>query len=296
MKVFITGSNGFIGSRLTVELLREKYQVIGLARSHDAAKRLQNMGAEILHGSLSDHESLHAGALQADAVIHLAFDPDFSRFREGSEMDARAIETLGKALIGSGKPFLVPTGMAGLAPSGTVIAEDTSIPVNYALPRISEQTALSFASEGVSVSVIRLAQVHDIYKQGLVSGLIDIARHTGISAYLEEGSQRWPAVHIQDTARLFILALKASKSGVKYHAVGEEGVEMRMIADAIGRKLDLPVKSLDDEAAQQHFGAFYMFIKQDMPATARNTMELLNWYPEGPTLISDLEHLEHLGY
>ena len=289
MKVFITGANGCIGSAVVAELLRERHQVIGLARSDDAERALQDMGAAVQRGSLEDRESLRAGVDQAEGVVHLAFDPDFSKFAEASELDRRAIEAIGAALAGSGKPFLVPTGMAGLVPSGKTVTEDVDIPPDYRLPRVSEQAALRLAADGVLASVVRLAQVHDVRKQGLVTALIGIAQHTGVSAYLSDGCQRWPAVHVSDVARLFRLALEASKPGERYHAVGEEGVTIGDIAEAIGRRLGIPTKSLNAEEAQAHFGPMAMFVGLDMPASAKATIETLGWRPSGPKLTADLD-------
>ena len=290
MKVFVTGASGFIGSAVTAELLREGHQVVGLARSDEAAHALQNLGADVQLGSLEDRESLRAGAARAQGVIHLAFDPDFTKFAESSEIDRQAIDAIGEAIHGTGKPFLVPTGMAGLAPSGQVATEDVNIPADYRLPRVSEQTALRLAADGVAASVVRLAQVHDVSKHGLVTPLVRIARHAGMSAYLDDGRQRWSAAHLSDVARLFRLALEASKPGAKYHAVGEEGVEMRAIAEAIGRRLGVPTKSLTTVEAQAHFGPMAMFVGLDMPASASATRAILNWRPTGPTLIGDLDH------
>ena len=289
MKVFLTGASGFIGSAVAAELLREGHQVVGLARSDEAAHGLQAMGAAVQRGSLEDQESLRAGAAQAEGVIHLAFDPDFTKFAASSEVDRQAIEAIGAAISGSGKPFLVPTGMAGLAPSGQMVTEETDLPSDYRLPRVSEQVALRLGSEGVLASVVRLAQVHDVRKQGLVTALLGIARHTGVSAYLGDGRQRWSAAHVGDVARLFRLALEASKAGPKYHAVGEEGVEMRAIAEAIGRRLGVPARSLTVDEARLHFGPMAMFVGLDMPASAAATRRTLNWRPSGPTLIDDLD-------
>ena len=290
MKVFLTGASGFIGSAVAAELLREGHQVVGLARSDEAAHGLQDMGATVQRGSLEDQESLRAGAARAEGVIHLAFDPDFTRFAASSEVDRQAIEAIGTAISGSGKPFLVPTGMAGLAPSGQTVTEDTELPSDYRLPRVSERVALRLGSGGVLASVVRLAQVHDVSKQGLVTALVGIARHMGVSAYLGDGRQRWSAAHVSDVARLFRLALEASKAGAKYHAVGEEGVEMRAIAEAIGRRLDVPTKSLTVDEARAHFGPMAMFVGLDMPASAAATRRTLNWRPSGPTLIADLDY------
>jgi nucleoside-diphosphate-sugar epimerase len=241
-------------------------------------------------GSLEDDESLRTGAAKSDGVIHLAFKPDFSRFEESCAVDQRAIETIGKSIAGSGKPFIVPNGMAGIA-SGRIVTEDDSIPENYRLPRVSEQTALHLALQGVVASVIRLPQVHDTTRQGLITGLIGVARDKGVSAYMAEGANRWPAAHVSDVARLFRLVLEAPEAGAKFHAVAEEGIEMRAIAGAISHSLGVPMKSLTAEQARDHFGPLSMFTGEDMPASSRTTREKMPWHPAGPTLIVDLEKI-----
>jgi nucleoside-diphosphate-sugar epimerase len=295
MLVFVTGASGFIGSAVVAELLAFGHQVLGLARSDDADRALQAAGAEVQRGSLEDGESLRAGAVKCDGVIHLAFKPEYSRFEESCAVDQRAIETIGKSLTGTGKPFIVPNGMAGIA-SGRIVTEEDSIPQNYRFPRVSEQTALHLASQGVVASVIRLPQVHNTTKQGLITGLIEMARDKGVSACIGEGANRWPAAHVSDVARLFRLALEAPEAGAKYHAVAEEGIEMRLIAGAISHSLAVPMKSLTAEEARDHFGPLSMFIGEDMPASSRATREKMRWHPAGPTLIADLEKIGQPGF
>ncbi len=289
MRVFVTGAGGFIGGAVAAELSRAGHQVLGLARSDESERALREAGVEVQHGSLEDPESLSAGTDKAQAVIHLAFDHDFTKLVRTCDVDRQAIATIGAALAGSDKPFLVAAGMAGLAPAGQLLTEAVDVPAGYRLPRASEQAALRLAADGTLVSVVRLAQVHDTRRQGLVTSLIGIARHAGVSAYVGEGRQRWPAVHVSDAARLFRLALeKRLPGGVKYHAVGEQGVDLRVIAEAIGRHLDVPTKSLTADEAQRHFGPMSGFVAADMPASAEETMRALAWRPTGATLAADL--------
>ncbi|MGI6246826.1 MAG: SDR family oxidoreductase [Pseudochelatococcus sp.] len=290
MRVFITGANGFIGSAVVSELLSAGHQVLGLARSEEAERALRAAGAEIQRGSLSDHDSLSAGAARADGVIHLAFNPDYANFQEACELDRGAIEAVGAALVDTGKPFLVPNGLAGLAP-GRIVTEDDGIPADYRFPRASEQTALRLASQGVAASVVRLSQVHDTSRQGLVTSLIQIARATGVSAYVGDGGNRWPAAHVSDVARLFRLVLEAPETGAKYHAVAEDGIELHAIATTIGTALGLPTRSLNAEEAESHFGPFALFAGQDMPASSKATVRKTGWHPTGPGLLDDLEKI-----
>jgi nucleoside-diphosphate-sugar epimerase len=287
MKVFLTGATGFIGTALIPELINAGHQVLGLARSDAGAKSLVAAGAQVHRGELEDLESLRAGAAQSDGVIHLGFVHDFSKFKEVCEIDRRAIETLGSVLAGSDRPLIVTSGVAGLAAPGQLATEDQVVPPNFPLPRVSEQTAL--ALKGVKASVMRLPQVHDPIKQGLVTYLIAVAREKGLSAYVAEGRNRWAAAHVSDVARLYRLALEKHEAGAKYHAVAEEGVAMRDIAEAIGRGLKVPVVSLSPEEAAAHFGWLTMFAGSDLAASSEKTRKKLGWNPTGPGLISDLD-------
>jgi len=291
MRVFVTGSTGFVGTQVIRELVSAGHQVFGLARSDDAAASLAAIGAKAHLGTLENLDSLRSGVDASDAVIHLGFNPDFSKFKESSEIDQKAIEAMGSAIAGSGKPLIVPNGIAGLAPSGHLVTEDDDVPESYRFPRVSEQTALRLASEGIRASVIRLPQVHNTLKQGLVTRLIQVARSKGVSAYVGEGLNRWPAGHVSDVARLFRLVLQAGEAGAKYHAVAEEGVELRVIAGVISRIFSLPLKSLTAEEARNYFGPLSMFVSEDMPASAHKTKAQLGWAPSGPTLIADLERI-----
>jgi nucleoside-diphosphate-sugar epimerase len=286
MKVFLTGATGFIGTALIPELIGAGHQVLGLARSDAGAQALTAARAQVHRGDLEDLESLRKGAAQSDAVIHAGFVHDFSRFKEVCEIDRRAIEAIGSVLAGSDRPLLVTSGVAGLAAPGQLATEDQVVPADHPLPRVSEQAAL--ALKGVSASVIRLPQVHDPIKQGLVTYLIAVAREKGRSAYVAEGRNRWAAAHVSDVARLYRLALEKREAGAKYHAVDEEGVPLREIAEAIGRGLKIPVVSLSPKEAGAHFGWLTMFAGADLAASSAKTRKALAWQPSGPSLISDL--------
>jgi nucleoside-diphosphate-sugar epimerase len=291
MKIFLTGATGFIGSAIVPELIGAGYQVLGLTRSDAGAESLRAAGAEAHYGSLEDLESLRTGAAMSDGVIHCAFIHDFSKFQENCEIDKRAIEALGSVLAGSARPLIVTSGTSGLAAPGQVATEDSAVPPDHPLPRVSEQTALSL--KGVSAATMRLPQVHDTVKQGLVTYLIAIAREKGVSAYVGEGRNRWAAAHVSDVARLYRLALQKHEAGAKYHAVAEEGVPMRDIAESIGRGLKIPAVSLSPEEAPAHFGWLAMFAGRSAPASSALTQQRLGWRPTGPGLIADLEKMNY---
>jgi nucleoside-diphosphate-sugar epimerase len=299
MKVFVTGATGFIGYTAVKELIKAGHQVLGLARSEAGAQSLIAAGAQVHRGNLEDMESLRSGAAQADGVIHLAFDhsafQDFSKFAEVCEKDKRAIEALGAALIGSDRPLLITsgTGMGSAAP-GQHATED-HFDANHPNPRKgSEVAGASVAGRGVNVSVVRLPQVHDSVKQGLITYAVQVARAKGVSAYIGEGRNRWPAAHVQDVAHLYRLALEKREAGSRYNAVAEEGIPMREIAAVIGKGLKVPVVSLPPEKAQAHFGWLAMFAGFDMPASSAQTRKHLGWNPTGPGLIADLENMQYL--
>jgi nucleoside-diphosphate-sugar epimerase len=266
--------------------------VLGLTRSDAGAQSLIAAGAEVHRGNLEDLESLRSGAAKSDGVIHTAFIHDFTKFKENCEIDRRAIETLGDALAGSNRPLLVSSGIGALAP-GRLATEDMEAPFNPAMPRVSEQTGLAQISRGVNVSVVRLPQVHDTVKQGLITYAVALAREKGVSAYVGDGSNRWSAAHVLDVAHLYKLALEKHESGSRYHAVGEEGVSMRHIAEVIGRGLKLPVVSLSPEEAQAHLGWLAVFAGLDMPASSAQTQRRLGWRPTGPGLLADLEQMRY---
>lgn len=292
MRVFVTGATGFIGSAMVPELINAGYQVLGLTRSDAGAESLKAAGAEVHRGNLEDLESLRKGAAKSDAVIHTAFIHDFSKFKENCEIDGRAIETLGDALAGSNRSLIVTSGIGALAP-GRLATEDMEVLVHPAMPRVSEQAGLAQISRGVNVSVVRLPQVHDTVKQGLITYAIQIAREKGVSAYIGEGLNRWSAAHVSDVAHLYRLALEKHEAGSRYHAVGEEGVSMREIAEVVGKGLKVPVVSLTPEEAPAHFGWLAMFAGLDMPASSAQTQQKLGWHPTGPGLIADLENMRY---
>ncbi len=289
MRVFVTGATGFIGMPVVQELVAAGHKVLGVARSDEGAKSLAALGAQVQRGSLEDLDSLRKGAAASDAVIHLAFVHDWSNFAKSCEIDRQAIEAFGSVLAGSDRPLIVTGGLAGLAGPGQVATEDDAIPPEFPFPRVSEQTALSL--KGVRAAVMRLPQVHDPVKQGLITPLIEVYREKGVCAYVGAGLNRWPAAHVLDVARLYRLAIEKAEPNAKYHAVAEEGVSLRDIAEAIGRRLNLPVKSIDAEEAQAFFGWLGPFVAFDMLASSAQTRRKLGWEPTGPGLIADLEQL-----
>lgn len=293
MRIFVTGATGFIGTPTVKELISAGHKVLGMARSDAGAKSLAAIGADVHRGSLEDVDSVRKGATTSDAVIHLGFLHDFSKFKENCEIDKQAIEALGSVLAGSDRPLIVTSGTAGLATPGQVATEDTVLPPDFPFPRVSEQTALALVAKGVNASVMRLPQVHNTIRQGLVTYLIAVAREKGVSAYVEEGRNRWAAAHVLDVAKLYRLALEKHEAGAKYHAVAEEGVAMRDIAEVIGKGLKVPVESLSTDEARAHFGFLSMFASHDLRASSAQTRKKLGWNPTGPGLIADLDRVRY---
>ena len=293
MRVFVTGATGFIGTELVKELREAGHQVRGLTRSDEGAEQLKAVGAEAHRGDLTDLRSLHQGATGMDAVVNLAFNHDFSKFAQSSQDEIKALETLGSALQ-PGKLLVVTSGVGGVSGApGQVRTETDASLVIPSIPRRPEQAAQAIAEKGVHVTVVRLPQVHDTRKQGLVTFLIQIARDKGSSAYVGDGANRWAAAPLQDVGHLSRLATeKAPPVLTNYHAVEEVGVPLRDIAEAIGKGLKIPVISVPPEKAAEHFGMFGHFATLDMPASSEWTRKALDWQPNGPGLIEDLTNMQ----
>jgi nucleoside-diphosphate-sugar epimerase len=291
MRVFVTGATGFIGSALVPELIEAGHTVLGLTRTQKGAESLARSGAEVHHGSLEDIESLKSGAAQADAVIHLAFNHDFSKIQANCEQDKQAIEAMSEVLAASGGPIIGTAGVLVDNPlAGQPFDEDDPKPV-MRWPRVSEEATLAANQKGARGIVMRLSQIHDTRRQGLVSWLINIAIQKKVAAYVGEGSNRWAAAHLSDTARLYRLALEKGSAGSKWHAVGEQGVASKDIAEALGKRLNLPVVSISPQEAPAHFGFLSAFMMLDSPTSNTKTRERLGWEPTGPSLIEDLHRL-----
>jgi nucleoside-diphosphate-sugar epimerase len=293
MKVFLTGATGFIGSHVIPQLIEGGHHVLGLTRSDAGAKQLVAAGAEPHRGDLEDPATLRSGAEKAEAVIHCAFDHDFSRFVENCQKDQRNIEAMGEALAGSKRPFLITSGVGmGSRGPGQLGTEDFFDEAHQHPRKASEAAGNALLARGLNVSFMRLPQVHDTRKQGVVSPIVELAKAKGRVAYSGDGKNRFAAGHVTDVARLYKLAIERAEPGARWNAVAEEGVAMKDIAEALGRSMKLPVVSLSGDEAKEYFGWMMMFAGTDMIASSTITREKLGWKPVGPGLIADLEKLE----
>jgi nucleoside-diphosphate-sugar epimerase len=294
MRVFVTGATGFIGTELVKELTAAGHRVRGLTRSEAGVEQLQAVGAEAFRGDLTDLDSLRRGAMGMDAVVNLAFNHDWSKWVQNAADEVKAIEALGSVLA-PGKVMVVTSGIGLTSGAEGLARKETDPPMDSpAIPRRPEQAARAVAAKGVHVAIVRLPQVHDTRKQGLVTMLIQIARDRGVSAYVGNGAARWAAAPLKDVARLYRLAVEKTGQGVTtYHAVGETGVSLRDVAETLGKGLKLPVVSIPVEKAAEHFGMFGHFASLDMPASSEWTRKTLHWEPNGPGLIEDLENMKY---
>jgi nucleoside-diphosphate-sugar epimerase len=295
MRIFLTGANGFIGSALVPELLGAGHQVLGLTRSAEGAKALTAAGAQALHGDLLDFAVLRKGVEQSEAVIHTAFNHDFSRFMESCKEDREAIAAMGEVLVGSSRPMVVTSsiGSSNTVP-GTLPVEDNPTASSAVFPRAaSDEAALALAERGVNVVMMRNPQIHNTEKQGLVTALIGLARRKGVAAYVGEGSNRWSATNISDAIRVYRLALEQAKPGAVFHAVDEEGVSTRDIANAIAAGLGIKAESITEEKAPDHFTWLMKFVGRELTASGKLTQERLGWKPTGAGLIADLNKMKY---
>jgi nucleoside-diphosphate-sugar epimerase len=296
MRVFVTGASGFVGSAVVADLIGAGHQVTGLARSDANAAAITAAGAAVHRGSLEDLDSLRAGAAKADGVIHCAFIHDFSKYQANSEIDRHAIAALGSVLADSNRPLIVTSGMARLAQNRFATEDDQPPRADAALPRASEEAADEAARNGVRAMTVRLPpSVHGAGDHGFVPMLIQIARQKGVAAYVEDGANRWPAVHRLDAASVYRLALDKGVAGARYHAIGDTGVPTRDIAAIIGKRLGLPVVSKTRAEAGEHFGFLGLFFGADCPATSIKTEQQLGWRPTQPGLIADLDQPHYFG-
>jgi nucleoside-diphosphate-sugar epimerase len=291
MRIFITGASGHVGSALVPELLRHGHSVVGLARSDAAAARLTGWGADVLRGDLDDLDGLHAAARAADGVVHLAFRHDAMRagdFTGAAETDLAALRAIADALAGTDKPLVGTSGTGLLGALGRTGTEDDSLPGGYRID--AENFVVGLADKGIRSSVVRLPPIthSTLDHHGFAPTLIAFARRHGVSIYVGDGSNRWPAVHTLDAAELYRRAVESAPAGTRLHAVGDEGIEFRRIAEAIGRGLDVPVRSVAAEQAAEYVGFLAPFVALDNPTSAARTRELLNWQPTHPGLLDDL--------
>ena len=294
MRIFVTGATGFIGSRVTRELLAAGHEVLGLTRSEDGAKALEAAGAQACRGDLNEPDSLKDGAGRTDAVIHTAFDHDFSNYVANCEKDERVIAAIASVLKGSDRPLIVTSGMAmGAAAPGVPATEDV-----FNRDRGQARAASEFAAEaalqaGVNASVMRLPQVHDTHKQGLITPYVELSREKGVAAYVGEGANRWSAAHVDDVAQAYRLAVEAAEPGARYHAVDEEGVPFRDVAQVVAEGLGVQARSLAPEEAAAHFGWLALFAGLDLSASSAITRAKLGWSPSGPGMLEDLRRMDY---
>src|SRR5580704_15903112 len=293
MRIFVTGAPGFIGSALVPELIQAGHQVLGLTRSEAGAEALRTAGADVKYGNLEDLDSLRDGATKSDGVIHLAFNHDFSQFEKNCDDDRKAIEAIGEVLRGSNRPFVITSGTAIAANVDGKPSTEDGETASWNPRAASESAVKELTVRGVNTSVVRLPQVHDTRKQGLVPYVHAVAREKRVSAYIGDGGNRWPAAHVSAVARLYRLAFEKAERGAIYHAVDEEGVTMKAIVEAHGRGLKVPVVSIKPEEAEAHFGWLAPFAALDMPSSSALTQRKLNWKPSGPGLIADLDSMDY---
>lgn len=293
MRVFVTGATGFVGTAIVRELMNAGHEVIGLARSDTSAKALTDVGANVHRGDMEDLDRLQAAARNSEGVIHAAFDHDFANFAQKCEIDRLAIEAIGSALEGTDRPFIVTSGLP-LVSGRPATEQDVQPSGDGATPRMSEQTAFALTKRGVRASVVRMSQAHDRDKQGFATYMLALAREKGISAYVGNGLNRWPAIHRKDAARLYRLALEKGAVGARYHAVTQEGIPVRKVAEAIGHGLNLPSVALSPEEAISHFGWLARPVSMDAPASSEFTQQALGWkLADTPGFLTDLQHSSH---
>lgn len=294
MRVFLTGATGFIGLQVMRELIGAGHRVLGMTRSDAGARQLEQAGAEVHRGDLEEPATLANGAANADAVIHCAFDHDFSRFLANTEKDRRVILAMGEVLKGSDRPLLVSSGVGlGCPAPGQLATEDVFDRDNPNPRKSSEIAGEELLAKGVSIGVVRLPQVHDTVKQGLISPMIMLARARGSVTYVGEGANRWSAAHVSDVARLYRLALEKHVAGARWHAVAEEGVTARAIAETVSAGLGLPCRSIRPDEVAAHYGPFAGFANLDSPGSSAITRAKLGWTPTGPGLIEDLRNMDY---